>query len=270
MRSSAGSRSILAAIYSKKKPYHTHLKAAKATMLRRLARWLSYRNFRPKQIKQYFDLEYVFRMLNTIFFGGLLHDRVELKWKSPVGKLDYLSRNKPIFDDRRGLRAEIEIVKPLTNGPWTPAMMLERYNALLYGMTWAFFEIYCHNCVLFQQSNNRAARGRRSGYGSPFERFLQEVKQEANRISKGFPRPWDFHIWHLCSCKTFDIGLSILQREETINPNFGPRVTNWIIVGLTSFANQKEQWSNVVILISGRTKNDLIGDHAIGTNYPKI
>ena len=194
MRSSAGSRSILAAIYSKKKPYHTHLKAAKATMLRRLARWLSYRNFRPKQIKQYFDLEYVFRMLNTIFFGGLLHDRVELKWKSPVGKLDYLSRNKPIFDDRRGLRAEIEIVKPLTNGPWTPAMMLERYNALLYGMTWAFFEIYCHNCVLFQQSNNRAARGRRSGYGSPFERFLQEVKQEANRISKGFPRPWDFHI----------------------------------------------------------------------------
>ena len=194
MRSSASPRSILAAIYSNKKPYHKHLKAAKATMLRNLARWLSYRNFRPKQIKQHFNLGYVFRMLDTVFFGGLLRDRVKLKWKNPMGKLDYLSRNKPIYDKRRGLRTEIEIVKPLTNGPWTPAMMLRRYNALLYGMTWAFFKLYCRNYVLFQQSNNRAARGRQSGYGSPFEGLLQEVKQEANRISKGFPRPWDFHI----------------------------------------------------------------------------
>ena len=195
MRSSAGPRSILTDIYSNKKPYHAHLKAAKATKLRNLARWLSYPNFRRKQIKQSFDLGFVFRMLNTIFFGNLLHDRVKLKWKDPMGKLDYLSKTTLTFDDRRGPCAEIEIGKPLTNGPWTPAMALARYNALLHSMTWAFSEIYCPNCVLFQQSNNRAARGRRSGYGSPFERLLQEVKQEANRISKELPRPWDFRIY---------------------------------------------------------------------------
>ena len=192
MRSSAGPRSILAGIYSNKKPYHTHPKAAKATMLRNLARWLSYPNFRRKQIKQSFDLGFVSRMLNTIFFGGLLHDRVKLKWKDPMGKPDYLSRTELTYDDRRGPCAEIEIVKPLTNGPWTPAMVLERYNALLCGMTWTFSEIYGGNCVLFQQSNNRAARGWRSGYGSPFERLLREVEQEANRIPKGLPRPWGF------------------------------------------------------------------------------
>ena len=189
-----GPRSILAGIHSKKKLYQTHLRAAKATMLRRLTTWLSHPNFRRKQIKRYFQLGYVFPMLNIIFFDGLLHGRVKLKWKDPMGKLDCLSRTKLISDDRRGLCAEIEIVKPLTNGPWSPATVLERYNALLYGMTRAFFEIYGPDCVLFLQSKNRAARGRRSGYGSPFERLLREVKQEANRISKGLPRTWDFRI----------------------------------------------------------------------------
>ena len=181
MRSSAGQRSIPAGMYSNKKLYQTHLRAAKASMLRRLATWLSYPNFRRRQIKRNFDLGYVFRMLNTIFFGGLLHDRVKLKWKEPVGKLYCLARTEPTFDDRRGPGAEIKIVKPRTNRPWIPAAVLECYNASLYGMTRAFFEIYCRNFALSQQSNNRA-----------FKRLLREVKQEANRISKELPRPWDF------------------------------------------------------------------------------
>lgn len=193
IRSSAGPRRRRALMRFNEKLYHTHSKAAKATELRNLARWLSYPNFRRKQINQGFDLGKVFRMLNIIFFDGLLRDRVKLEWKDPMGKLDYLSKTVLFFDPRRGPCVVIEIVKPLTHGPWTPAMMLERCDALLYGMTWAFSEIYPRNCNLFQQSNNRAARGRRSGYRSPFERLLQEVKKEANRISKGLPRPWNFH-----------------------------------------------------------------------------
>ena len=209
MRSSGGRRRRFAGIRSNKRLYRTHFKAAKATMLRRLATWLSYRNFRLKQINQDFDLGLVFRMLDTIFFNGLLHDRVKLRWKDSMEKPEYLSRTTMVFDARRGLCAEIEIVKPLTHDPWTPTMILERYNALLYGMTLALSEIYPYSCNLFQQSNNRAVRGRRSGYGSPFKRLLREVKKEAKRISKGLPRPWKFHSWKLCSCRTFDIGLSI-------------------------------------------------------------
>ena len=194
LRSPGGPRSIITGIYTNKRLCHIQLRADKASMLRKLARWLWCTNFRRKQLNQHFDLGYVFPILNVLFFDGMLHDRVKLKWKHPMGKLDYLSRTKLTVDARRGLCTEVEIVKPLTNGPWTPAMVLERYNALLYGMTWSFSKIYCRNCVLFQQSNKRAARGRGSGHGSPFKRLLREVKQEANRISKGLPRPWDFRI----------------------------------------------------------------------------
>ena len=182
-RSSAGPSSIVVDMYSKKKLYHTRQKATKARMLRRWDTWLLYRNLRQKQINQYFDLQYVLRIFDGIHFRGLLRDDVVVKWKDPKEMLGCLSRTSFDEDARRGPFVLIEIMKPPVNGPWTLTIIRERLGALRYEMARIYFQLHRRHCVSFQQSKNRTARGGRSGYGSSFKKFFQEVEQEANRIS---------------------------------------------------------------------------------------
>lgn len=189
-RSVAAPSSLRAGVRSNTKRYHTKPRATKASMLSRWGTWSSYRNVRQKQINQYFSLEYVFRMFDGILFRGLLRHCVKLEWQVPTGKLDYLSRT--IFSDtRRGPCILIEVMEPLTNGPWTVAVLQERLDALLYEMTQVFYLMICRNCAPFQWSSERAASELRSKYGSSFRKHLREVKQEANRSLKGLPRPWN-------------------------------------------------------------------------------
>ena len=107
--------SILTGLYSNMKLHHTNPKATRASMLLRWGTWSFYPNVRRKQINQYFDLGYVFRMFDGILFHGLLRDCVRLKWQAPKGKLDCLSRTTLISDPRRGACALIEITEPLGN-----------------------------------------------------------------------------------------------------------------------------------------------------------
>lgn len=189
-RSVAASSSLLAGVRSNTKRYHTKPRATKASMLSRWGTWSSYRNVRQKQVNQYFSLGYVFRIFDRILFRGLLRHCVKLEWQAPTGKLDCLSRTM-FSDTRRGPCILIEIMEPLTNGPWTVAVLQERLDALLYEMTQVLFPMICRNCVPFQRSSKRAASGLRSKYGSSFRKLLREVKQEANCSLKGLPKPWN-------------------------------------------------------------------------------
>lgn len=186
----AAPSSLLAGVGSNMRRYHTKPRATKASMLSRWGTWSSYRNIRQKQINKYFSLGYVFRMFDGIFFHGLLRQCVKLEWQTPTGKLDCLSRTM-ISDTRRGPCILIEIMEPLTYGPWTFAVLQRRLEDLLYEMTQVFFLMICRDCVPSQRSSKRAASGLRSKYGSSFEKLLREVKQEANRSLKGLPRPWN-------------------------------------------------------------------------------
>ena len=193
-RSLAGSSNKYTGLCPRKKLYYASPKAIEAIMLCKWHKWSSYPNLRRKQINQYFDLWYVFRMLDGILFQGMLRNCVLLKWRTPKGKLDCRSRTKVITDARRGPCVRIEVTKPLVNGPWTLAIMQERLNVLLYEMTQVFFLMNSRTCVPSQRSNkrcNRASNGRQFGYGSLFKKSLQEVDQKANRILKGPPGQWD-------------------------------------------------------------------------------
>ena len=184
-RFSAGSSSIFAGIYFNKKLYRTHTKATettKASMLRKLEKWLSYPNLRKKQIKRDFNLPRVFHILDGIFFEGRLRDRVAVEWKDPK-EMDCLSRIGSTSDVRQRPCPLIEVSKPLTSGPWTLAIIRARLDALLYKMIQIYFVLYCRDS---QQLNKRAARRR---WSSSFKKLLREVKQEADRIFEGLPRP---------------------------------------------------------------------------------
>lgn len=170
-RSVAARISLRAAVGSNKEHYYTKPGATKASMLSRWGTWSSYRNVRQKQINQYFGLRYVFRMFDEILFHGLLRHCVKLEWQTPTGKLDCLSRTV-ISDNPRGPCVLIEIMDPLTNGPWTVAVLQERLDALLYEMTQVFFLVIRRNCVHFPRSSKRAASGLRSKSGSSLGKLL--------------------------------------------------------------------------------------------------
>ncbi len=177
-------------IYSSTKLYQTSSKATEASMLRKWDTWL--RNLRPKQINQYFGLRYIFRILDNILFHGLLCTSVVLKWRARLmGQLPRPSRTTLILDAKRGPRALIEVMKPLTNGPWTHTIMQERLNALLNEMKQVFFILHSRNGISFSRSNSRAASGRLSENGSSWRKLLREAEGKANHLLKGLPRPWN-------------------------------------------------------------------------------
>lgn len=170
--SPAASSNVLASLDSKTMLYHTNSKATKAASLRSWDTWSPHASLRRKQIKQHFGLGYFSRILDQVLFCGLLSNRVVLRWvKAPKGKL-------------------IEVTKPLANGPWTQAIIQERMNAVLYGMTQAFVLMHRHNCVSFQRLVGRDVSGGQSGYGSMFQKLLQRLEKEANRRLKGLPKSW--------------------------------------------------------------------------------
>ncbi len=181
---------VLIGIYSSTKLYHTSSKAIEAAMLRKWDTWL--RNLRPKQINQYFGLRYIFRIVDNLLFHGLLCTFVVLKWRAPsMGQLPRPSRTTLILDTKRRPRALIEVMKPLTNGPWTHTIMQERLNALLSEMTQVFFMLHTRNGIPFSRSNSRAASGRLSKHGSSWRTLLREAEGKANHLLKGLPRPWN-------------------------------------------------------------------------------
>ena len=181
--------SILAGMYPKKKLYHTNPNATRARMLSRLDTWLSYRNFRRKQIQQYFDLRYVFRMLDVVYFRGLLQDRITLMWEPPKGNSDRLSRTTLELDAKRGPCFLIVVVRPLTNGPWTQAIIKDRFEVLLCEVTQIYLLLEPRNCVPFLQLNSRAAKAGQSRHSFSLKTLLRGVKREVDRIFQGFPRP---------------------------------------------------------------------------------
>ena len=80
------------------------------------------------------------------------------RWsKAPTGKLE--SKTTLISDVERGPCALIEVVKPLTNGPWTLAIIQVFLEATRYKMTEVFYLMYSRNCASFQRANNQAAIG---------------------------------------------------------------------------------------------------------------
>lgn len=171
------------------KLYHTDLGAAEAVELRRWGTWSSPRNVRQKQINQHFDLGRISRILDKIIFRGLLGNRVIFRWsKAPRGKLE--SKTTLISDVKRGPCTLIEVVKPLTNGPWTLAIIQEFLEATLFEMTEVFFLMYSRNCAPFQQANNQAWIGGLSRHEILPRKLWREVEKEANRTLKGFQRPW--------------------------------------------------------------------------------
>lgn len=187
--SPAASKNVVSGLGSTAKLYPTDCNATEASV-RRWKTWSSYPNPRRKQIKQYFGLPYISRILDEIIFRGQLGNHVLLRW---VERLDCSSRTTLISDAKRGPHILIEVMKPITDGPWTPEIMQQRLEAVLSAMTNVAFQMYIRDCVPFQQMTNRAAKGRKSGYDSLYRKFLRGVEQEANLKLKGLPRLWDLH-----------------------------------------------------------------------------
>ena len=179
--SSAGSSGIIAGISFNKELYHAHLKATKASELRRLEVWLLYRNLRQKQKNLYFDLQLIFRILDEILFDGILRHRVIVEWIDSKEMPDRLSRTRLTSDARRGSCFLIEITKPLTSGPWTLAIIRARLDALVDEMAQINFELYCRDFVCFQHPDKRAVR-------ASLKRWVREVKQETDLLFEGLPR----------------------------------------------------------------------------------
>ena len=168
---------VLAVLCSTTELY-TGTKATEAASIYRWKIWLLYHNLRRKQINQSFRLRDVYGIFDDSIFGGLLGNRVVLRWvEAPTGKLDRLSKITSIPDVKQGLRLLIEVMKPVVNGPWPIAIIQDLLEAVLYQMT----QIYCLYFFSFQGSNNPATS----------RRILREVEQEANRNLKGLPREWN-------------------------------------------------------------------------------
>lgn len=134
----------------------------------------------------------MFRILDNVLFGGLLGDIVVLRWvEALTGEPDRPSKTALILDVKRGPLYLIEVMRPrVANGPWTPAIIQNYFEAMLYEMTTIFFLKYIRTDVPFQRSSSRAPRNGRLGNGSQFRKFLREVEQEANRTLKGLPKRW--------------------------------------------------------------------------------
>lgn len=181
----------LTGLYSNTKLYHTGLEATKAIELHKWYTWSGPPNIRRKQINQHFDLGHISRILDKIIFHGLLGNYVVLRWvEAPTKDLDWLCRTTLISDHKRGPCDFIEVMKPVTNGPWTLVIIQECLEAMLLEMTRVFFEMYIRDCVSFQGSNNPVVCGRKSRNGSLFRKLVRGVEQEANRTLKGLSRPW--------------------------------------------------------------------------------
>ena len=190
-RSLAAPNNYLTSLDFKMRQFHTDPHAAKAVKRRGWDTWSSPSSLRRKQINQHFGLGKLYRTLDEELFSGLLGNRVVLRWvEAPSLKLDWLSRTILISDPKRGPRPLIEVMRPLSNGPWTLEIIQERSNAVLYEMTRLHYLMYNRNCISLLQLNTRAMRGGRSGDGALFRRLLRKVEQEANCKLKGLQRRW--------------------------------------------------------------------------------
>ena len=170
-KSLATPSNILAGLYSDKKLYHTGPKATEAHMLNRWNTWSFYRNVRRKQINQYFDLWYIFDIIDALLFQERLRNRVMLMWKAPTGKLDWPSRIPLILVTKKEPRVFIEIKKPLTDGPWTLAIIQECLEALLNEMAKLYFFMIRLSNSPFRLSIDRAENRRQSECNSSFKVF---------------------------------------------------------------------------------------------------
>ncbi len=176
-RSPAALSNVSAGLYCRTKLYHI---ATEATNLQRWDIWSSPRNFRRKQIIQYFNLRYISRILNKLLFPGLSGNRMVLRWvETSVRKTDWLSRTTLISDAKGEPYALVEVMKPVADGPWTHAIIQECLEAMLIEMAKIYFLMYS-NYGLCHEGHP----------GSSFRKLLRRVEEEANRILKGFPRPW--------------------------------------------------------------------------------
>ena len=189
-RSLAAPSKDVACLYSGRKLFRTGFHATAAAKLRGWDTWSWPTNLRQKQINQHFNLRYVYHIFNERLFHNLLSN-VVLRWvEAPTGKLDWLSRTILISDPKRGPYALIEIEKPMSNGPWTLAIIQELLNAVLYEMTQVFYSMYGHNYISFRLLGNRARSAAQSGNRALFRDLVQEVEREANTTLKGLPRLW--------------------------------------------------------------------------------